>query len=438
MEELGQHRASGVFSAWMSNGVRVHHRALTSPPNQVVVTISFFGGELCETDATRGLTRLSAEVLDHILQKAIGSGGGAAGPVSRSTGEFGGGGRDVHFEVEGGLDAISVRVWGTASDVADGVKLAIDRMCVPTIDDALVGSARLRVVEQLAKIDAMPGVIAGRVLDEMLYSPGTLKSRSFAPEKLDSYLAEHVTAWLGRHASEATPIEVGVAGDISLRATLAMTTEAFGGLVPRARVSLATLDAERTVQRPIGPIERTEVRTIADGRAFVVSGVMGVDSASLEETRMFRAIARVLQARVRGRLTSDGMMRTGSECGAAVLLSAYKGFGLMLVSARVEDASAQACSSTINEEIDRLAREGPSSDELKLVCDELAQQVEVFNSDARYWSGLLSRSSARGIDPDAVVNGAAFYRGLTPEMVVLPLRRLWAPTSRVGLVIRAK
>ncbi|NUQ50685.1 MAG: insulinase family protein, partial [Phycisphaerae bacterium] len=52
-----EHSASGVWSGWLSNNVRVHHRFMDERKNDVSISISLIGGELHETAGNRGITQ---------------------------------------------------------------------------------------------------------------------------------------------------------------------------------------------------------------------------------------------------------------------------------------------------------------------------------------------------------------------------------------------
>ena len=59
--EQDEHKASGVWSAWLSNGVRVHHKFSDYRKNDVSVSISLIGGELLETPENRGITAAATQ-----------------------------------------------------------------------------------------------------------------------------------------------------------------------------------------------------------------------------------------------------------------------------------------------------------------------------------------------------------------------------------------
>ena len=91
--ELTEHTATGVWSGWLSNNVRVHYRYMDTRQNEVTISISLMGGELHETDASRGLTQAatvawsrpatqhlsSSDVQSLMIGKNVNVRGGSAG-----------------------------------------------------------------------------------------------------------------------------------------------------------------------------------------------------------------------------------------------------------------------------------------------------------------------------------------------------------------------
>ena len=57
------HPETGVFSAWLDNGARVHHRFMDYRKDSATVTISVAGGRILEDAGTRGLSEAAAVAL---------------------------------------------------------------------------------------------------------------------------------------------------------------------------------------------------------------------------------------------------------------------------------------------------------------------------------------------------------------------------------------
>ena len=109
--EMQAHRRSAVVSAWLENGIRVHHRHMPEPRGRVEVVVCFGGGELLECANTRGLTLLSACYLD-----APGSAELSAAEIERLVDA-----RDVRLEGGVAPDGLVLRIWGATRDIESGL-----------------------------------------------------------------------------------------------------------------------------------------------------------------------------------------------------------------------------------------------------------------------------------------------------------------------------
>ncbi|MEW6252784.1 MAG: pitrilysin family protein, partial [Planctomycetota bacterium] len=95
--ESSEHAASGVWSAWLSNDTRIHHRFMDVQKNEVTIRIALLGGELLETAANRGITQAaqigwrrpatkhlsSSDIRDLMTDKKVRVGGGGMGGGGR-------------------------------------------------------------------------------------------------------------------------------------------------------------------------------------------------------------------------------------------------------------------------------------------------------------------------------------------------------------------
>lgn len=428
--ELDQHRRCGVVSAWLENGVRVHYRALPQPPGQAVLTISLFGGELLEDESTRGLSRLSIAALDDRLNAAT-----APPEIKRALGA-----RDVRVDGLVVPDSLMLRVSGSAGDVGAAARLVGGQLREPALDAESIARARAAVTAETEKATKSGAALVARSLVELIYPPTDPRTRLVRDVDLGRFGPADVAAWLARHvgtgeAGTGAPVEASVVGDVSLEQALAMARDAVGMLPARARVAPGALAAMRRAGPPNGPLERTVVTGTADGRAYVAAGFLGIDITVPSQVRLFRAAGRVLQARVRERLETAGLTTRPEDCDAGVWLSPDPGYGMLIMLARVDPGQAQMAGPLLNDEVDRLSIEGPTPEELRNAAEGLAIEAGKSNLDPHYWSGMLARVTAQGVDPDEVYMGPEFYRGLTPERVLEAVRELWKPESRFGLVI---
>lgn len=428
--ELTQNRKSGVVSAWLSNGVRLHYRRIDQPPGQVQVAIAVLGSEMLETAETRGRSALAAAAMDEWTLSA---------PEAVRVGAEA---RDVHIDAMAGPDALQLRVWGSAADMEIALRAAAELLTRPHIDDAVLARARAALGTEIAKRDADSRAIASGAMTGAIFPPNDPRVPPVTLDGINRHGAADVSAWLALHTQiHGSPIEVAIVGDLTLAEALRLAETGLGAIPDRPRVSPGALAAQRTVPHPPGPIVRVVDAGVTPEWSTVLVGAFGPDVRRTAEQRTLRAAARVLGQRVAARLAADAIPVRPGSIGANLSLSAYTGMGLFFVSAdtpaSAPDAAPRAIAA-IEDEIARLVTHPPTEAELAPVREALGKVVQTFDRDARYWAGLLARADSLGINTDDVAEGVAFYSALTPEQISAGVKALWVPANRVSITVNPK
>jgi len=425
---------SGVTSFWLSNGVRVHHLRLSTRPGQVVGTITLCGGKLLEDAKTRGLSEVSAGVLDDWDT--------AAPEATKATGL---GGRDMRIDASAASDAIVLRLSGSAADFEAGLTVAHELLTHPTVTTVNVDAAREQVVRELRRraADTTTAARISDALNQAVLPPEDVRLHPPDERSLAGAGPENVKAWIERHTKEGgAPIEAAFVGDLSLADALRIADKTLGSLPRRPRVCPETDGALRAAKRPAGPVA-AELRGAEPGgpaghpQTTLARGCFGPDIASLADQRALRAASRIAAARLKQTFAADGFTSAPDQISGSVYVSAFRGLGIFLITATGEDALRAQGAAEIDAELTRLGAQGPGEDELAKVADELAKGADGFQRDPRYWSGALARSTSLGIDPDEIATGAAYFRALTPEMVRDAVRKYYRPDATVSLTLRA-
>lgn len=447
--ELTEHRRSGVVSFWLDNGVRVHYRHIDQPPGQVQVTISLLGSEILETPETRGLSALSAGVLDEWALSAPGAV------------QAGASAHDLHLDGIAGVDALQLRVWGSHTDMDVAMRVATELLTRPHVDDAVLARVRAETDREIDQRATDPRVAASDAMMRAIFpaaDPGA-RTNPLTKADIERHGAPAVAEWLNKHTQiDGLPIEVAIVGDLSLADALRLADKHLGTLPRRARVGRAALAAERAVARPAGPIVRSADAGLMPEWSTVLVGCFGPDVDRTAELRVLRAAARVLGERLAARFKAEGIpFRTmrpvnsvppnaaaaqaasaqggAGAIGASVAQSAYTGMGLFFASADVAPADAARARAAMEQEIAALITRPPTPEELSPITEAMTRVVRTFDRDARYWSGLLSRADSLGIDADEASEGAAFYSALTGEMIRDTLKHYWTPEARIAMTV---
>ncbi len=436
--EMRTARRSGVTSTWLASGVRVHHLKIDTRPGQVVVTIALSGGKLLEDAASRGVTEIAAGVLDDWETAAPN-----ASAAERMAG------RDIRLDAGAGLDAITLQISGAVADAGAAMRVLRELLTAPTVTPAAVEQSRERVVRELRLRAADARAVVSDAINTAAWAAvggaGVGDARLLPPDErgLRGIDADRTRAWIQRHIQEnGAPIEAAIVGDITLAEALTLVDTTLGTLPARARVNAAT-NAHRRIVAGAGAMapvlkDVPGVVQIGVGRATVVRGCFGPELGELAEQRTLRATVRLAIARVKSRLARPelGVVAGGTDVSGGVYISPFIGRGMVLVTANADASRAAAVGEAIDAELSRLATEPVPADELAPIAAEQAKSVGQLERDAPYWSAVLARCDALGMDPDEIASGAAYYKALTPERARDVLRKYCRDEARIALTIR--
>ena len=437
--EMETSRRSGVTSAWLSNGVRVHHLKLDRHPGEVVVTIALSGGKLLEDAATRGITEVAAGVLDDWDTAALEQ------SLAREKMQ----GRDLRIDAGASQDALTVRLAGAAADLDAGLRVVHALLTNPKVTEESVRQSKEKVIRELRQRAGDSRAAVSDAINSALLGPaggagggGGVDPRLEAPREqaVQAMSVEQIRGWISRHIKEdGAPIEVAFVGDVALADALRLADGTLGTLPKRARVDAHTDGAARIVAKPAlaaGVDRKVESAGVSPGKVTLVRGFFGPEMSELDDQRALRAAARVAVSRLKARLVPPRFSIGPNDPGGGVYVSAFQGLGMALVTATVEASQAPDAMREIDEELDRLAQTPPTEPELEPVAGDLAKSVEEFEHDPRYWSEALARCDAIGITPDDIASGSVFYKSLKPEQVRDAMKKYRVKDRLIGLTIR--
>lgn len=429
--EMQTARRSGVTSVWLSNGVRVHHLRISKRPGQVVATIALSGGKLLEDANSRGMTEIAAGVLDDW---------DAAAPIASAAEHMAG--RDVRIDAAAGLDAMTLQLSGSVGDAGAAMRVVRELLTSPTVTRESVDASREQLVRELRQRGADGRSAVSDATNAAIGGEADVRMMPPDERALGAIGAERVIEWVRRHAREnGAAIEVAFVGDLALADALALADTTLGTLPKRERVWAGTNAAQRiAVGGPAAAVRKevVGVTQVGAGRVTVVRGCFGPEMGELSEQRVLRALVRIAIARVKSRLAEPelGMGATAADVSGGVYVSPFVGRGMVLLTVTADASKATALGAVIDEELARLAAAPPAADELAPIADELGKVVMRLEQDAAYWSAVLARCDALGMDPDEIASGAAYYKALAPERISEVFRMFLRDERRIAIMVR--
>jgi zinc protease len=421
--ESGEHAATGVWSGWLDNGVRVHHRRVEQRRNEVTVTIALAGGAIEETADDRGITAAALRAWDRP----------ATGTLSSTAIRTLMTGKSVRVGTDHGLDWVGLSVTAQAPALVPGLELAHALLTDPVLEPVAWEQWREQTLQEIAARAVEPRGVLAEAEADALYPPGEVRLRPLTPAQVRALSRERAQAWLRRLVATA-PIEVAVVGDLDREAALALVTRYLGSLPARERIGLATLKGRREVTRRSGPIKATRTVATQTDQAQVRSGFFGPDVQDVRETRLLILAARVLSTRMNAVIREErGLVYS---IGAGVRPGeVYPGLGVLAAQAPTDPVKAAPLATALDEMFAAFAASGPTDAELAVAKSQLRLFVEEAVKGPDFWIDRLARIDYRGLSLDDVARLAADYESFTPAQVREAFARHATPGARFELVV---
>jgi len=402
-----------ITSAWLDNGVRVHHRFMDYKKDSVFVGISLAGGLIEETAPTAGVTQVAALVFQQPATSRLGS----TEIKDLLTG------RNVSVQGGPSPDAFSLTVSGSPKDLEIGMQLAHALLTDGKIEQSAFDTWQPAMRQQLEYLQKVPEF---RAFDALMKIPGGGDHRLLVPtlEQLDKQTIEAGQAWFDRLRTTA-PIEVAVVGEIALEDAMSLIEKYVGSLPARPRTASA-LDALRKIDRPDGPWHaEVSVETITP-KAVAYFGFLGPDRLEIGEYRALAVASQTLSTRVNEVIREEKGLVYSIEA-QNMPIEAFEKCSLFFTGAPCEPANAEALIDAAEEIFAAFAKEGPTEDELENAKKQTLNNVEVRMKEPRYWFGILQHLDLHKVKLDDQKQALNVYGSLTVERVKEVFAKYYKP-----------
>lgn len=448
--EIWVDRRSEVTSAWLANGVLIHHKLLKvehhakggdgneqeggpgrrgdRPTPEISVSVTIAGAELLETPENRGIS--DAAVAAAWTARSVRS--MKPGELAAYLATCGASVRGI-----GGGDSFMLTAAGGA-DKIDGMLRAMHVMLSePVIDAEQLQRWQEQTAKQMedrrqAGISGFAGVIA------RLFGPQDARARFPSPESIRRITPEAAQAWLDSAVGadpehKGLPMEVAIVGDISVDRAIRLAEVYFGSLPARERISEATLADRRIATRPPRPpavIHPPDWK----GSPLVLVGFFGADIRDIGDHRALAVAAEVLSNRL-NRLPAE--QNEGNRAGArAAPGMVYPGFGLFLATTHAKEGNEGGACENIAKLLLDMMDHGPSAEELETATKSLSKSAGKMLSDPYYWAWMLSHSSYQGVRIGDIGIAEKAYLEITPERITAAIKKYWTPERSIKLIVK--
>ncbi|HSF02109.1 MAG TPA: insulinase family protein, partial [Solirubrobacterales bacterium] len=421
--ESHAHEATGVWSGWLDNGLRVHHRRVDSRKNEAVVVITLAGGVIEESAQNRGVTEAAVGAWNRPATSTLSSTEIRrlmSGKKVRVTGSF-------------GEDTVTLTVSGDPAALAQGLELAYLLLTDPVVEPAGLEQWKETKLQEIAAQATQPRAALIQAEADAFSPAGEARLRPVTEPQVRKLTRDETQAWL-RSLIGRAPIEVVVVGDVDREASTTLVTRYLGALPARERIGDKTLHALRAVPRPAGPIRVARTVTTQTDQAQVLDGFFGADVQDVRESRLLILAARVLSTRMNRTLREDRQL-VYSIGAFSRPGQAYPGFGRVAAQAPTDPARAEALADAIEEMFAAFAAQGPTEAELVVAKQQIANLLGEIMPTPDFWKERLATLEYRGLSLDDIARIAADYQRFTAEEVRAAFARYHEPASRFRLVI---
>ena len=425
--EWSTHEPTGVRSAWLANGARVHHKRVGEKDENVVVTIRLIGGALEEDEHNRGITQaaMAAWKLPRTFRE--------------DADQFAERLEAADITLEGGIieaDMIGVALSCPTRALGEAIRAGAELVADPWIDqptlDAWKEEQRSLITARRTDADGM----LRELVAQELFPGGDARVRPLELEDVDRLDLDEVRAWLELLTS-SSPIEIGIAGPVGAARAMELAGDALGSLPARPRIARNTHAKLRTVagERPRGPIVGERLCPSCR-RSIGFIGFYATDRRNTRDTEGLFTSILLLNERFRSL-----EWEVEPEPDVAFLLLAGRAFpGYGMLYARVDAAPEQLdrVIARVEKEIDAFATSGPTPSEIDGFHVGAREEIEKFLGSPGFWSSRLALNTSIGDGLHEIGSLLENYTTISAEDIRECFARYAVPTNRFRLLIRTR
>jgi len=357
-----------------ANGVRVNLKKTPFEENRIWIRIRAGAGRMTEPKDKPGLSFLT-----DLTFKAGGLGRHSTDELQRILA-----GKTVGFEFSTGDDAFELSGSTNRDDLLLQMQLMTAYLTDPGYRPEALRMARKNIDEIYNEIAHSPeGPLQAEI--PRLLADGDprfgLQERSVALSRS----LEEEKEWVGPQLAQG-PLEIGIAGDFDLDATLAALARTFGALSPRA--AKPDYAAKREVHFPSAPFSRELSVETEIPKAAVALYWPTADARDVSRTRRLSLLGRILNDRLRVKIREE-MGDAYSPEATNESSDTFRNYGFMFAECVVAPEKAKAIAQSIRGIAADLSSKGITPDELERARAPLLTALRESARTNPYWLGAV-------------------------------------------------
>jgi zinc protease len=422
--EQSVHEASGVWSGWLANGARVHHRFMDYRKDSVGITITVYGGEILETAENRGISRAAAVAW-----------GQAATSKLRSS-DIDAIMTDKKVSVGGGASqyAMELSINGSPVDVETGFQLAHLLLTDPKLEQAAFDKWKESTLQSIDAIDKNPQQKFGTLVAAAIYPENEVRTRELTKDQVNKLTRDAAEAWLKKIIANGS-IEVSIVGEIPREKAIELASRYVGSLSTRDRISTKLFAEQRVMKKRDLPVQVKQTMVTNTDQANVFVGFYGPDETNLADLRPLNLATRIMSSRMIQNIREEKQLvySIGTRLSPG---STYPGMGMIQSSSATQPPKTEALAAEITAMFDAFAASGPTEDEMSVVRKQVANTLDESLKEPGTWRGALENMTFDGRSLDELLTDPAKYQAITAEQVLAAWKKYYTPGKVVVVELK--
>lgn len=408
-----------VTNAWLSNGVRVHHRFMDYKKDSVMISISLAGGTIEETADNVGITQVASLAFQEAATSRLTSTNIRDIMTGKNIGVRGGGRED----------AFTISVSGSPEDLEIGLQKAYALLTDGKIEESAFDNWKLRMLQQIEMMDRNPSMMAFKAMHEML-TGGDTRTPFLTKENIESLKLADAQLWLNRLCKTA-PIEVAVVGEMKLDAVMPLIEKYIGSLPKRER-SAKYLDGLRKLARPTGPLSRHITVDTVTPQAMAIAGFVGCESRNSVDRRALQIASQILTSRLVKRIREELGIVYSIRCGSSAS-KAYEDAGRFSAGASCDPENAPKVIEEVHAIFADFRDNGMTDEELENAKKQIANNLDTSMREPRFWWSILGDLDYHHRDLADTYRAKEAYAAFSKDKVHGVFKKYYTPERTFGV-----
>jgi len=410
----------GITSAWLSNGVRVHHRHMDYKKDTVWMTISLAGGDLEETKANSGITEVATLAINDAATSTVPS------PAMRDimTGK--------NIEVRGGRgsDTLGIEISGSPIDLEIGLQKAYALLTDGIIEEPAFKNWKQQSLQQIEMLAKLPRFKAVEAVEDLM-SGGDPRLAFPTKEVIEANSVVAAQEWFNR-LRQTAPIEVAIVGDLSWEKARPLVEMYLGSLPNRPRTA-ENLNKLRKLARTTGPlVKRVEVDTVTP-QAMAIAGFVGTEGRNIQDTRAMELASEILSSRLVKRIREE-LAIVYSIRGRAQPSWSYEDSGRFGAGAPCDPQNADKVVEEVHRMFQEFAEKGPTEEEMENAKKQVLNNLDTSMREPAYWLDVLEHHDLHGRDLKEIKREKDAYPLFTADQVKGVFRKYYTPERKLSVI----